>query len=75
MTKVIGRCSICNGRVTVPTVWLGIYPPAATCENCGATEDNLPVIKMKPSQKRNYNSDFYGVPLCPNGLTRGKITL
>lgn len=47
--QIIGRCSHCNGFVTVPDVWFGIYPPVPTCESCGARKkDNLPVIDMDP---------------------------
>ena len=75
MTKVVGRCSICHGIVIAPVYWSGIRAPAATCQSCGATEDNLPIIKMKPALKRNFNSDFYGIPLSPNFPAKGKITL
>lgn len=50
-TQTVGRCSICGGRVSVPAVWMGIYPPTPTCDKCGATakpEDGLPVIPMTP---------------------------
>ncbi|MAG26457.1 hypothetical protein CMI47_12985 [Candidatus Pacearchaeota archaeon] len=46
--KIIGKCSICEGYVTVPQVWWGVIPPVPTCEECGAIKDSdLPVIKMK----------------------------
>lgn len=50
MNKTIGRCSICNGDVTIHEgPWGGIYPPVPQCSKCGATEDrDLPVIKMRP---------------------------
>lgn len=54
MNKVIGRCSICNGNVVVPDVWMGVIPPTPTCSSCGATKsinDHLPVIEMTPSNK------------------------
>lgn len=47
--QVIGRCGNCGGRVTVPSVWLGIYPPVPTCESCGATaKPSGPTIDMNP---------------------------
>ncbi len=50
--RVIGRCSVCGGRVVLPTNWLGIHPPLAYCEQCGATErSRLPVIPMDPIPK------------------------
>ncbi len=75
MNKVIGKCSICGGRVTLPDAWYGVNPPIATCETCYATQDNLPVIKMRPTPKRNFNGDFMGVVLNKDGHTRGKISL
>lgn len=52
MEKTVGTCSICGGRVTVPSNWMGIYPPTPTCQNCGAraAQNNGPVIPMKPVQ-------------------------
>lgn len=47
--RVIGRCSICNGAVTIPEAWAGTHPPAATCNSCHATSahEYLPVINMR----------------------------
>lgn len=45
--KIIGKCSLCGGKVTIPDVWWGIYPPDETCSSCGAVSDRLPEIKMK----------------------------
>lgn len=52
MNQTIGTCSICGGRVTVPSIWLAVIPPTPTCENCGATAapNNGPVIPMVPHQ-------------------------
>ena len=52
-TQTVGTCSICGGRVTVPTICHCIYPPVPSCEACGATaaEVHGPVIDMKPSDK------------------------
>lgn len=45
--NVVGKCSLCGGKVMVPDVWFGIYPPDETCSSCGAIADRLPEIKMK----------------------------
>lgn len=51
--KVIGKCSECGGRVVVPTVWFGIYPPNPYCETCHAiAKDNLHIIDMNPPKDR-----------------------
>lgn len=52
-----GKCSLCGGTVSVPTMWMGIYPPVPTCQSCAATdarfspdgkrEIELPVIPMR----------------------------
>jgi hypothetical protein len=57
MNQQIGTCSICGGAVTkfFGTGGGGIYPPKATCQNCGAVQDNgydnygvkYPVVPMK----------------------------
>lgn len=51
--RVVGRCSLCGGLVTVPELWWGITPPPKTCNNCGAIAqdhfyENLPIIPMEP---------------------------
>ena len=45
----IGTCSLCSGRVSVPTAWYGTKKPTPTCEKCKAvTEQSYgPTIKMK----------------------------
>lgn len=54
MNRIIGKCSLCGGDVTLPEVWMGVKPPVPTCEKCGAVEDsNKPVIPMK----RAYRGD------------------
>lgn len=52
-TTVIGTCGNCGGRVTVPTVWMGIYPPTPRCESCGKSpkEKHGPVIEMEDCNK------------------------
>ena len=43
----IGTCSICDGEVQVPNIWMGVIPPQPTCNRCGAVEaNNGPVIPM-----------------------------
>lgn len=52
--RVVGKCGVCGGRVTVPTIWWGVVPPTPTCESCGALVDDtafLPVLPMKPSRR------------------------
>lgn len=51
--QVIGTCSECGGAVTVPALWLGIYPPVPTCRKCGAVAKQSygPVILMRPPQR------------------------
>ena len=81
--RIVGRCSLCNGRVTVPTVFHSIYPPVPTCERCGATADadqNLPVIPMaKPSRPRyptpGSAGDIPSIPEWNGGNTSGKKLL
>ena len=52
---VIGSCSICGGRVTVPAVYWSVVPPTPTCEDCGAVEDKkLPVVPMKPCPRLGF---------------------
>ena len=48
MNRTVGTCSNCSGRVAVPDLWLGVGPPIATCEQCGATkkQPHGPVIDM-----------------------------
>lgn len=44
---VIGTCSLCGGRVTLPFVWHSVVPPVPTCESCGAVKAEGPVIEMR----------------------------
>lgn len=45
----VGKCSLCGGRVTRPWAWWGTNMPHASCEQCGAVEEDNPgpIIKMK----------------------------
>lgn len=47
--RTIGRCSICDGDVTLPLAWMGIVPPVPTCRRCGARARCEPVIPMERS--------------------------
>lgn len=50
---VVGTCSICGGRVTVPLVFWSVVPPVPTCESCGAVEaSHGPVIPMQPARQQ-----------------------
>lgn len=59
MDRIIGTCSICGGPVTVPTSWLGVYPPVPTCRTCGAIkkESYGPVIDMDPPKSKRWESE------------------
>lgn len=58
MTKVIGTCSNCGGRVTVPEIWHGINPPVPQCESCLATAKAPgPTIPMNPPPVRGHSHD------------------
>ena len=48
--RIVGRCSICGGNVTLPTYFASIIPPVPTCQSCGATaaRPELPVVPMEP---------------------------
>lgn len=62
---IIGKCSLCGGRVTVPSVFHSVIPPKPTCESCGAiaAEPDLPVVPMQPVPKPEpkYTVDKYGI--------------
>lgn len=50
MKTVIGKCSICGGRVVMPHAWMSVNPPVPRCESCHAFAANHgPVITMEPS--------------------------
>ncbi len=54
---VVGKCGACGGIVTVPTVWMGIYPPSPQCGSCHRVADqtaNMPLIPMQP--KKSYSA-------------------
>lgn len=55
--RIIGKCSLCGGRVILETVqWIVGPPMPARCEACGASEDqtaNMPTVPMRPSDHRS----------------------
>lgn len=66
--RILGKCSICGGQVTVPSSWLGILPPTPTCQSCGAEAENPgPVIPMRPKKER-----LHGRSVCPACGCEGK---
>ena len=50
----LGRCSLCSGTVSTPDVWLGVTPPRATCEGCGAVacegEAVIEMVRREPAK-------------------------
>lgn len=61
--SIIGTCSICGGRVTVPTFFHSVVPPTPTCESCGAVAaSHGPVIPMRPAPRRLYGTGTTTVP-------------
>jgi hypothetical protein len=49
---IIGTCSLCGGRVSVPSVYHSVIPPEPTCESCGAVRaSHGPVIDMRPARR------------------------
>jgi hypothetical protein len=56
---VLGTCSICGGRVTVPLVWWGVVPPAPTCQDCGAKRRaHGPLIDMAPESSKTRTAEW-----------------
>ena len=49
MTRTLGTCGRCDGPVTVPSIWMGVYPPTPRCAHCGAEPHAChgPVLPMK----------------------------
>lgn len=50
MTRTLGTCGLCSGPVTVPSIWMGVYPPTPRCAHCGATPTapHGPRLPMQP---------------------------
>lgn len=56
-TTTVGTCSICGGRVTVPTFFHSIIPAVPTCEQCGAEAAQYgQVIPMKPAPRQIFTT-------------------
>lgn len=53
MNVIIGRCSLCQGDVSMPLTWSGTVPPVPTCQSCGAVKDRRPVIEMIKLKKES----------------------
>lgn len=50
---VIGTCSICDGPVVVPRIWMGMVPPTPHCLRCNATKKGHgPKIEMQPRERQ-----------------------
>lgn len=49
MSRTIGTCSNCGGRVSVPTIWFGTEPPIPECSGCGARAKAPwgPIVQME----------------------------
>lgn len=54
MNTTIGTCSLCGGRVSVPTQWAATAPPIPTCESCGAMPRDRygPKVEMDPATRQ-----------------------
>lgn len=68
MSDIIGTCSLCGGRVTVPEFWGGINPPIPRCESCGARKKmpHGPVVEMERSDApdggfRENQQEYFGI--------------
>lgn len=65
--QIIGKCSLCGGRVILETVqWVAGPPMPARCERCGAYEDqtaNMPTVPMRPSGCQNTRRGSAGEPM------------
>lgn len=52
-SRVVGKCGACGGVVTVPNVWMGIYPPVPQCNSCHRVADQtakMPIVPMQPKK-------------------------
>lgn len=67
-TTTIGTCSICGGRVSVPTIYFSVVPPTPTCENCGATAlPSGPVIPMR-GRSFDFTTVTFTEPISPEDI-------
>lgn len=53
--QTIGTCSLCGGRVAVPSVWMSSEPAIPQCQSCGASKKQPygPVIEMDPPKDKD----------------------
>ena len=61
---IVGKCSLCGGRVSMPDTCLSVKPLPPTCESCGAMKDerqNLPVIKMRRLRSVELTHDLHRI--------------
>lgn len=48
-TTPVGTCSLCGGRVSLPTFYHSVVPPVPQCDSCGAiAASHGPIIPMRP---------------------------
>ncbi len=69
--RPIGKCSICGGIVSIPSVYMSVNKPIPRCENCGAVEKSidLPIIEMQPIIIDKYPQS--NIPI--TGKSKGKV--
>lgn len=70
---IVGTCSLCYGRVVVPTVWCGTIPPSPQCEKCGALAVEGPLLPMKPSPQIKTMQSFGDIGLIKNNIQLTEI--
>jgi len=60
MSTTVGTCSICGGRVSIPSNWSATVPPTPTCESCGATkkQPHGPVIDMDDKNPKTLKQSY-----------------
>lgn len=77
MNQTVGTCSICGGRVSVPSPWYGVQEPIPTCEKCGATSSMFgPVIPMQPNPyKIKYTTYTTNTAENSSDIPKGKTLL
>ena len=56
MTEIVlGTCSLCGGRVSMPDAWSTIAAPQPRCQSCFAVPEQAwgPIIRMRPEMLPN----------------------
>lgn len=51
--RIVGKCSVCGGIVSVPTLWYGVNRPPLMCESCGAVADDTANMHIVPMRQNN----------------------